>query len=89
MKKLFIGNLPSDSSEDAVRQLFSEYGTVRSIEIPADIFTGKLKGFGFVEMEGHHARAAIAELNGKLFGGRPLKIKFEQPRRGGKSRRPR
>lgn len=89
MKKLFIGNLPSDSSEDAVRQLFSEYGTVRSIEIPADIFTGKCKGFGFVEMEGHHARAAIAELNGKLFGGKPLKIKYEQPRRGGKARRSR
>lgn len=89
MKKLFIGNLPSDSTEDAVRQLFSNYGTVRSIEIPADIFTGKLKGFGFVEMEGHHARAAVAELNGKLFGGKPLKVNFEKPRRGGKSRRSR
>lgn len=87
MKKIFVGNLPSDSSEDAVRQLFSKYGIVRSIEIPADIFTGKCKGFGFVEMEGHHARAAIAELDGKLFGGKPLKIKFEQPRRGGKPRR--
>lgn len=90
MKKLFIGNLPADSSEDAVRQLFSEYGTVRSIEIPADIFTGKCKGFGFVEMEGHHARAALAELDGKLFCGKPLKVKFEQARRGGgKPRRPR
>ena len=89
MKKIFVGNLPSDSSEDAVRQLFSEYGTVRSIDIPSDIFTGKCKGFGFVEMEGHHARAAIAELDGKLFCGKPLKIKFEQPRRGGKPRRPR
>ena len=89
MKKLFIGNLPSDSSEEAVRQLFSEYGTVRSIEIPSDIFTGKCKGFGFVEMEGHHARAALAELDGKLFCGRPLKVKFEQARRGSKPRRPR
>lgn len=89
MKKLFIGNLPSDSSEDKVRQLFSEYGTVRSIDIPSDIFTGKCRGFGFVEMEGHHARAAMAELDGKLFCGKPLKVKFEQPRRGGKSRRSR
>jgi len=89
LKRLFVGNLPTDSSEDAVRQLFSEFGTVRSIEIPSDIFTGKCKGFGFVEMEGHHARAALAELDGKLFCGKLLKVKFEQPKRGVKTKRPR
>ena len=77
MKKLFVGNLPTDASEESVRALFSEYGTVRSIKINSDIFTGKCRGFGFIEMEGHEARAAAAELDGKSFGGNLLKIRFE------------
>lgn len=90
MKKLFVGNLPKDASEDSVRALFSEYGTVRSIKINADIFTGICRGFGFIEMEGHEARAAVAELDGKSFGGNFLKIRFEDTRRtGGRSRRSR
>jgi RNA recognition motif-containing protein len=81
MKKLFVGNLPKDASEDSVRELFSEYGTVRSIKINSDIFTGKCRGFGFIEMEGHEARAAVAELDGKSFGGNFLKIRFEDKTR--------
>lgn len=77
MKKLFVGNLPKDASEESVRALFSEFGTVRSIKINSDIFTGKCRGFGFIEMEGHEARAAVAELDGKSFGGNFLKIRFE------------
>ena len=77
MKKLFVGNLPKDASEESVRALFSEFGTVRSIKINSDIFTGKCRGFGFIEMEGHEARAAAAELDGKSFGGNLLKIRFE------------
>jgi RNA recognition motif-containing protein len=84
---MFVGNLPSDASEDSVRELFSEYGTVRSIHVTADIFTGKCKGFGFVEMEGHEARAAVADLDGKMFHGKPLKIRFEDKKRGGRPRR--
>jgi RNA recognition motif-containing protein len=86
MKKLFVGNLPKDASEESVRELFSEYGTVRSIKINSDIFTGKCRGFGFIEMEGHEARAAVAELDGKSFGGNLLKIRFEDKNRG-RSRR--
>jgi RNA recognition motif-containing protein len=89
MKKLFVGNLPKDASEESVRALFSEYGTVRSIKINSDIFTGKCRGFGFIEMEGHEARAAIAELDGKSFGGNLLKIRFEDARRSGRSKRAR
>lgn len=80
MKKLFIGNLPHDTSEENIRELFSEYGTVRSIQLLTDIFTGKCRGFGFVEMEGHEARAALNGLNGKSFGGNYIKVKFEVPR---------
>ena len=81
MKKLFIGNLPINTNEDELRALFSEFGTVRSFRLVTDVFSGQCKGFGFIEMEGHEARAAIAGLNGKDFNGKPLKVNFEVPRR--------
>ena len=85
---MFVGNLPNDASEENVRNLFSEFGTVRSIHIMTDVFTGKCRGFGFIEMEGHEARAAIEGLKGKSFGGKTLKVKYEEPRSGkGKRRR--
>lgn len=77
MKKLFVGNLPVDATEASVLELFSEFGTVRSIELVSDLFSGKCKGFGFIGMEGHEARAAIAKLNGNMYGGKPLKVNFE------------
>lgn len=80
MKKLFVGNLPHDTSEENIRELFSEYGTVRSVQLLTDIFTGKCRGFGFIEMEGHEARAALNGLNGASFGGNFIKVKFEVPR---------
>lgn len=82
MKKIFVGSLPADATEDSVRELFSEFGTVRSIRLVTDIFTGKCRGFGFVEMEGHEARAAIAGLDGKSFNGKHLKVRFEDTRAG-------
>jgi len=87
---MFVGNLPTSASEDAVRALFSEFGTVRSIQIISDVFTGKCRGFGFVEMEGHEARAAMAGLDGKDFHGKPLRVRYEDTRgrgKGGKKRR--
>ncbi|HHS83511.1 MAG TPA: RNA-binding protein, partial [Gammaproteobacteria bacterium] len=71
MKKLFVGNLPASTSEQNLQTLFSEFGTVRSIKLVMDVFSGQCKGFGFIEMEGHEARAAIAGLNGKDFNGKP------------------
>lgn len=82
MKKMFVGGLPMESTEDTVTEMFSEYGKVRSIKLASDVFTGKCKGFGFVEMEGHEARAAIAGLNGKIMGDKSLKVQFEEPRKG-------
>lgn len=78
MKKLFVNGLPSTAKEDSLRSLFAQFGTVHSIEVPIDIFTGKCRGIAFVEMEGHEARAAIAELNGKTFEGNPVRVRFEQ-----------
>ncbi len=82
MKKLFVGNLPPEATEDSVRTMFSEYGTVRSISVVQDIFTGKCKGFGFIEMEGHEARAAQAALDGFMFDGsdRSLRVRYEDPK---------
>ena len=82
MKKLFIGNLPPDASENSVQEMFSAYGTVRSISVASDIFTGRCKGFGFIEMEGHEARAAQAALDGNMVNGsdRSLRVRFDDPR---------
>lgn len=89
MKKMFVGNLGPDATEQSVQALFSEFGTVRSIRLVADIFSGKCKGFGFIEMEGHEARAAIAGLDGRNVNGNSLRVRFEEPRntRGGRRRR--
>lgn len=88
MKKIFVGRLPPTTTEKSLQDLFSQYGTVRSINLVKDLFSGACKGFGFLEMEGHEARAAIAGLNGKSFEGSNIKVNFEKERpRGGKGRR--
>ena len=86
MKKIFVGNLPPTANTQRVTDLFSQFGTVRSIKLASDMFSGNCKGFAFIEMEGHEARAAIAGLNGKDFDGRPLRVNFEMPKnaRGGR-----
>ena len=88
MKKLFVGSLPPDTTEESLTTLFSQFGVVRSINLVKDLFSGKCKGFAFIEMEGHEARAAIAGLDGRTFEGNTLKVKFEQVNaKGRKGRR--
>lgn len=88
MKKLFVGSLPASTTEASLEELFSAFGKVRSIKLVTDVFSGKCKGFGFLEMEGHNARAAIAGLDGKSYQGQTLKVRFEEQRgRGRKGRR--
>lgn len=87
LKKLFVGNLPATTSEKDLLDLFTAFGTVRSSKLVTDVFSGQCKGFGFVEMEGHEARAAIAGLDGKDFQGKFIKVNFESPKKGGKRRR--
>lgn len=79
MKRLFIGNLPSSCNEKELTDLFSPYGKIRSLQLVTDIFSGECKGFGFIGMEGHEARQAIANLDGKDFKGKPLRVNFEKP----------
>lgn len=89
MKTLFIGNLPPEATEEELTELFTGYGKVRKIELPRDIFSGRNKGFAFIDMEGHEARAAMAGLDGKPFKDKMLKVRDEKPKfkgRGGRRR---
>ena len=80
-KKLYVGNLPFSTTEDEVRDLFSAYGEVESVNLIVDRETGRLRGFGFVEMNPEGADAAMEALDGKDFGGRDLRVNEAQERR--------
>ena len=82
MKKLFVGKLPPSTTEESLEALFKPFGRVHSLKLARDIFSGKCKGFGFVEMEGHEARAAIAKLDGRAFEGNTIHVKFETAQKG-------
>ncbi|MBI9080054.1 MAG: RNA-binding protein [Pseudodesulfovibrio sp.] len=73
-KKLYVGNLSWTSTEDEVRAAFAAYGEVTSVNLIEDRETGRPRGFGFVEMDDNGAREAIANLDGKEFGGRNIKV---------------
>jgi RNA recognition motif-containing protein len=86
MTKLYVGNLPFSASEDSVRVLFAEFGTVQTLSLVNDRQTGTPRGFGFVEMSSDDAAKAMHGLNGKDFDGRPMKVSEAQDReRGGNS----
>jgi len=89
--KLFVGNLPFTATEDSVRALFAEHGTVETIALINDRDTGRPRGFGFVEMSNADASRAMQALDGKDFGGRALKVNEAQARErsGGGGRGPR
>jgi RNA recognition motif-containing protein len=74
MKKLFVGNLSFSTTENDLRTLFAQYGTVHSVKLISDRETGRPRGFGFIEMDGDAALAAIQNLDGKDFGGRGIRV---------------
>ncbi len=97
---IYVGNLSYNTSEQDLEEAFSQYGDVSSARIIMDKYTGKSKGFGFVEMPNSaDARAAIQNLNGQDFGGRNVTVNEARPkeersdrggdRRGGGGGRPR
>ncbi len=79
-KKIYVGNLSFDATEDQVRELFSEFGEIQSLAMINDRDTGRFRGFAFVEMEDSAANAAIKALNGKELDGRELNINEARPR---------
>jgi RNA recognition motif-containing protein len=86
LKNIFVGNLSFGATEDTVRSLFEQFGTVERVSIVTDRDTGRAKGFGFVEMTGDaEAERAINSLNGQELDGRNLTINEARPKedRGG------
>jgi RNA recognition motif-containing protein len=81
MKNLYVGNLPHSTTEADLRSALEPYGAVEKITLVTDRDTGRSRGFGFVEMtNAGEAEQAIAALNGKDFGGRPLTINEAKPK---------
>jgi cold-inducible RNA-binding protein len=79
-KRLFIGGLPFSSTEDELKTLFAQAGTVTSATIIIDKFSGRSKGFGFVEMSSdEEATKAIETLNNTEMGGRKLIVAEAKP----------
>jgi len=79
-KKIYVGNLSFQATEDQVRDMFSEFGNIESIAMITDRETGRFRGFAFVEMEDSAANAAIKALNGKQVDGRELTVNEARPR---------
>ncbi len=79
-KKLYVGNLSFDATEEQVRELFAEHGAVESVAMITDRDTGRFRGFCFVEMETSAANAAIKALDGKDIDGRDLRVNEAKPR---------
>ena len=80
-KKLYVGNLPYDTQDADLEQLFSQHGTVESAQVIMDRMSGRSKGFGFIEMSNdQEAQSAIDALNGKDYGGRALTVNEAKPR---------
>lgn len=86
MKNIFVGNLDFGATEDSIRSMFQEYGSVERVSLVRDRDTGQSRGFAFVEMtDTEEAERAISALNGASLGGRALNVNEARPKpdRGG------
>src|SRR5262245_27173281 len=80
-KKLYVGNLSYNVTNESLEELFAQFGTVQSAQVIQDRESGHSKGFGFVEMgDDNAAQAAIRGLNEKEHDGRPLTVNEARPR---------
>jgi cold-inducible RNA-binding protein len=80
-KNLYVGNMSYDTTQNKLQELFGTYGEVASVNIITDGFTGRPRGFAFVEMATEEASsAAIAALNGQEVDGRTLTVNEARPR---------
>jgi RNA recognition motif-containing protein len=90
---IYVGNLSYSVTDEELKKAFEAFGEVTSVNIITDQYSGRSKGFGFVEMPGkEEAEAAINGMNGKEMGGRTLNVNVARPRadkgRGSGGRRP-
>ena len=80
-QNLFVGNLSYDTTEDTLRTLFAEFGQIESARLITDRYSGRSKGFAFVEMSTEQAaEEAIGGLNSKQVDGREIKVEKANPR---------
>jgi RNA recognition motif-containing protein len=87
---IYVGNLPYGVTAEDLREAFSKYGEVTTVNLITDKFSGQSKGFGFVEMPNNsEADAAIKALNETDFKGRNIKVNQAKPRAERPQRRPR
>lgn len=85
--KLYVGGVSFDTTDDGLRTFFEQAGTVESASIVTDRYSGRSRGFGFVEMStGEEGRKAVQELNGKSLDGRTLTVDQARPRAEGGGR---
>src|SRR4051812_50185415 len=84
-KNLYVGNMAFSTTEDQLREVFSQYGTVTKVQVITDRETGRPRGFAFVEMSDGGAEA-IAAMNGAQLDGRALTVNEAKPREGGGGR---
>src|ERR687892_1097367 len=79
-RKLYVGNLPYETNEDDLQNLFAQAGAVESVSVMRDRETGRARGFAFVEMvSDEDAQNAISQLNEQPFGGRRLTVNEARP----------
>ena len=80
-RKLYVGNLAFSVTEDQLKNLFSQFGTVESVKIVKDAFDGRSKGFAFVEMSTEEEASLSSEnLNGTEFEGRSIRVDLARPK---------
>ena len=83
---IYIGNLPQNITEDKLKTLFAEFGDIENVKLIKDRFSGRPKGYGFIEMPSNsEADQAIKALNGNRMDGTPIKVKPADS--GGKKRK--
>lgn len=81
MKSIYVGNLPWSATDEELQAKFTEFGNVISARIVTDKFSGRSRGFGFVDMEDADAEKAITAMNGYKWGEREITVNEAKPKR--------
>ncbi len=89
MKSIYVGNISFDTTSDQLRELFAPHGEVKSVKLVNDRYTGKPRGFAFVEMDDEVVESAVTAMDGVELAGRSLKVNLAKPRGVWRMRRPR
>jgi len=85
---IYIGNLSYDATEEDLKVVFTDYGSVKRVTLPTDRETGRIRGFGFVEMETEsEEESAISTLDGAEWMGRQIRVNKAKPREDNRGRR--